>query len=117
MPTIVLDSRIERSQIASLHKYFLESTNQDLSKSALGRLTFDTLYQILLDNNLIDPLSDVEAQYYLADHFNYKMNKSKRPQLKVQDLSKSLPKKGEGITKVVDLKPNSDRVNSLLNEL
>jgi hypothetical protein len=114
MPTIVLDSRIERAQVASLHRFFLESNQIDLTKSGLGRLVFDTLYTILKDNGYLKEMSDSDAQFYLADHFSsYKLTK-KRPSIKIDNLSKSLPTKGEDITNAIAIKkPNQSLLDAL----
>ena len=114
MPTIVLDSRVERSQIAGLHRFFLESIDKDLTKSGLGRLVFDTLYNILKDNGYLKEMSDEEAQFYLADHLsNYKLTKN-RPSINVMNLSKSLPMRGEDVNQVIEQKKPSQ---SLLDAL
>jgi len=66
----IIQIRADRRQLATLLKYYNERGVHLSSKSKLGRVIIEDLYNILVDNNLVEPIQFTgEATTYLERYF------------------------------------------------
>jgi len=105
---IVLDTRVERATFASLHEYFSKQTI-GITKSALGNKVFETLYKILLSNNLLTPHTEATADHYIQKIEN-------RRQAKV-DLSHITIPKGLNSSERTTVGPSKEEIEESLGKL
>lgn len=82
MPKVVLDTRVEKTHLASLHEYFT-SEGLQLSRSALGHKITETLYEILLANGKIRSHTDTSADHY------FQMNMVNKKKVDISDITLS----------------------------